>query len=96
MEKINQSELIAKVAAATGHTKKTIKSILRNLVTQVNGHVGAGCAVTIKDLGIFKPAERKPRKIKSAIVQGRITDVPHKRVVTFHRCRKSDVLLGQE
>ena len=94
MEKLNQSELVAKVAEASGISRKTVKSVIRNIVSQVNGHVGAGCAVTIKDLGVFKPAERKPRTIKSAIVQGKITNVPHKRVVTFHRCSKSDVLLG--
>lgn len=94
MEKLNQSELVAKVAVAARVRQETVKNVIRNLVAQVNGHVGAGCAVTIKGLGIFKPAERKPRTIKSAIVQGKITNVPHKRVVTFHRCRKSDVLLG--
>ena len=94
MEKLKQSELVAKVAMAAGVNQKTVKNVIRNLVVQVNGHVGAGCAVTIKDLGVFKPAERKPRTIKSALVQGKITNVPHKRVVTFHRCRKSDVLLG--
>lgn len=94
MEKLNQSELVAKVAVAARVRQETVKNVIRNLVAQVNGHVGAGCAVTIKGFGIFKPAERKPRTIKSAIVQGKITNVPHKRVVTFHRCRKSDVLLG--
>jgi len=96
MEKLNQSELVAKVAAATGKTQGTVREIVKQVAAQITAHVGAGCAVTIKGLGIFKPAERKPREIKSAIVPGKITSVPHKRVVTFHRCRKSDVLLGQE
>ena len=94
MEKLNHSELVAKVAASAGVSQKKVKAVIRNLTEQVNGHVGAGCAVTIRGLGIFRPAERKPRTIKSAIVPGKITAVPHKRVVTFHRCRKSDVLLG--
>jgi DNA-binding protein HU-beta len=82
MEKITQTELIAKVAQASGITKKTVKEVLDNAVAQVIGHVGAGCAVSFAGIGKFYPKHRTARTGRNPITGSQI-EIPAKKLLAF-------------
>lgn len=81
MEKLSQSELIEKVAQATGITKKTVKEVIDAFALQVVGHVGAGTAVSTK-LGKFYPKDSPARTGRNPR-NGEPIDIPAKRVLAF-------------
>ena len=81
MEKLSQSELIEKVAQATGITKNTVKEVIDGFVYQVTAHCGAGTAVSTK-LGKFYPKDSEARTMKSPLT-GKDIDVPARRSLAF-------------
>lgn len=81
MEKISTSELIDKVADATGQTKKAVKQVLDETMHQVTAHVEAGCAVATK-LGKFYPKDRAA-KVGRNPQTGAAIEIHAKRVLAF-------------
>jgi len=82
MDKISTSELTAKVADATGQTRKAAKMIIDELVVQIIGHVTKGQSVAITGMGKFVPVDRVARTCKSPLT-GKTVDVPARRVLGF-------------
>ncbi len=93
MEKVNQRDLVKKIAEETGVSQAEVKNILLNAAAQVVKYANRGRAVVLPGLGFFKPVERAGRigrnpKTKEAF------DIPAKRVLTFKVSRK--VILDSE
>ena len=93
MEKIKQSELIKKIAEATGETQTTVKNILFSASDQIKEHANSGKAVVFPGLGYFKPVDRAARTGRNPKT-GEMFDIQAKRVLDFRVSEK--VVLDSE
>jgi len=59
---MNKSDLISRVAEATGHTKKTVESTLVGILEEIKRELVAGEKVSLPGFGNFDVRERKERQ----------------------------------
>lgn len=92
-KKISNSELIALVAEKTGKTKKDVKETLAAFEDVVLDIALSNNAVTVGELGIFKPVVRKARTAK---VPGtdKTVEVPAKSALAFKASKPASRFLN--
>ena len=79
---MNKRELIARVAAATGLEKRSVKRGLEAILDTVSNTLRAGEKVKLVGFGTFKTANRRPRPAVNLRTMEKLM-LPARRVVTF-------------
>lgn len=79
---MNQSELIAKVAAISGQPKKAVEAILKSTTDVITSTLVDGGEVTLPGIGKLGTKTSKPRAGRNPKT-GAPVDIPAKRRPTF-------------
>lgn len=79
---MNQSELIAKVAAISGESRKAVEAILKTTADVSGSTLQAGGEVTLPGIGKLR-AKDKPARTGKNPKTGAPVEIPARRVPTF-------------
>ena len=80
---MNKAELVAKVAEATGFTKKDTEATVNALVTAIEEELAAGGKVQMIGFGSFEVRDRKCRTGRNPKKPGETIDIPASKAPVF-------------
>lgn len=79
---VTKKDLVNRLAAATGETKVTIKTVVQMFLDEIVGELSTGNRLEFRDFGVFEVHERRARLAQNPRTLEKV-DVPPKLVVRF-------------
>ncbi len=81
-----KGEIVDRVAAKTGKKKTEVAQVIDEMLSEINGSLDNGEAVTLRGFGTFRVRERAARKGRNPRTGEEIT-IPASKVVSFKQSK---------